>query len=218
VALVDLDGTMVDSAPGITSTLAETLEELGLPTPPPSRLLEFVGPPIMDGFRDLVGLDPEQSQRALAVYRTRYRERGAFDATPYPGIREALVDVRDAGVPLAVATSKPETQAIRILEHFGLADLFVVIAGASDDEVRSEKADVIAWCLGLLRERGVDTSSPVMIGDRIHDVEGAAEHGIPTVFAGWGYGSPAEASGTIAVADTPAALPALVAAGRPVRG
>ena len=216
VVLVDLDGTMVDSAPGITSTLAETLAELGLPTPPPSRLLEFVGPPIMDGFRDLVGLDPEQSERALAVYRTRYRERGAFDAARYPGVREALLAIRDAGLPLAVATSKPETQAKRILQHFGLADLFAVIAGASDDEVRSEKADVITWCLDLLREQGVDTSSPVMIGDRIHDVEGAAAHGIPTLFAGWGYGSPAEASGAIAIADEPAALPALVAAGRPV--
>ena len=217
VVLVDLDGTIIDSAPGITSTLAETLEELGLPTPHPSRLLEFVGPPILDGFRDLVGLDPEQSQRALAVYRTRYRERGAYDATPYPGMREALDAIGATGMPLAVATSKPESQAIRILEHFGFADRFVVIAGASDDETRSEKADVITWGLGLLAEAGVDTSHPVMIGDRTHDVEGAAEHGIPTLFAQWGYGTPAEAVGAIAVASAPGELPALVAAGRPIR-
>jgi len=218
VVLVDLDGTMVDSAPGITSTLAETLVELGLPTPPPSRLLEFVGPPIMDGFRDVVGLDQEESVRALAVYRARYRERGAFDAAVYPGVRGALEAIRATGVPLAVATSKPETQAERILEHFGLADLFVVVAGASDDEVRSEKADVITWCLQLLREAGVDASAPVMVGDRVHDVRGAAVHGIPTLFAGWGYGSPAEAAGTLGIADTPDDLPALVAAGRPAAG
>ena len=212
VVLVDLDGTIIDSAPGITSTLADTLLELGLPAPPPARLLEFVGPPILDGFRDLVGLDAEQSQRALAVYRSRYRERGAYDASPYPGIRAALVAIRDSGLPLAVATSKPETQAIKILEHFGFTDLFVVIAGASDDERRSEKADVITWCLGLLAESGVDVAHPVMIGDRIHDVEGAAQHGIPTLFAGWGYGSPAEAAGAVAVAESPTDLPELVAA------
>ena len=83
VVLVDLDGTMVDSAPGITSTLAETLAELGLPTPPPSRLLEFVGPPIMDGFRDIAGLDPQQSEVALAIYRERYATQGAYDAAVY---------------------------------------------------------------------------------------------------------------------------------------
>ena len=69
VALVDLDGTVMDSARGITATLDHVLRRMGVPVPPPSRLLEFVGPPIMDGFRDLVGLDPEQSVRALELYR-----------------------------------------------------------------------------------------------------------------------------------------------------
>jgi len=212
VALVDLDGTIMDSAPGITSTLTRTLERMGLPVPPPSRLLEFVGPPILDGLRDLAGLDPEQSQRALALYRAEYREAGAFDARPYDGVREALEAIRAAGVPLALATSKPETQAVRILAHFGFEDLFAVVAGASDDESRSDKADVIAWALALLAEAGIDASRPVMIGDRVHDVEGAAQHGIPVVFAAWGYGAPAEAAGAVAVADRPADLARIVTA------
>lgn len=212
VVLVDLDGTIMDSAPGITATLTRTLERMGLPVPPPSRLVEFVGPPILDGLRDLAGLDPAQSQRALKLYRADYGDIGAFDARPYPGIRKALEAIRAAGPTLAVATSKPEEQAKRILDHFGLADLFAVVAGASDDETRSEKADVITWALGLLTGAGVDTSRPVMIGDRIHDVEGAARHGIPVVFAGWGYGDPAEAAGTIAVASSPAELPGIVTA------
>lgn len=209
VALVDLDGTIIDSAPGITKTLASTLIRMGLPVPPPDRLVEFVGPPIMDGLRDLAGLDPEQSQRALVLYREEYRETGAFDAQPYDGIREALLQLKER-VPLAVATSKPEIQAKRILQHFGLADLFTVIAGASEDEVRSEKADVIAWGLGLLREAGVDTSRPVMIGDRTHDVTGAGRHGIPVVFAAWGYGDPSESAGATAIAERPEDLPGLV--------
>ena len=210
VVLVDLDGTIMDSAPGITATLTRTLERMGLPVPPPARLVEFVGPPILDGLRDLVGLDPAQSQTALTLYRAEYQETGAFDARPYPGIRDALEAIRSAGPTLAVATSKPEEQAKRILAHFGLDDLFAVVAGASEDEIRSEKADVIAWAFGLLADAGVDTSRPVMIGDRIHDVEGAAYHGIPVVFAGWGYGDPAEAAGSIAIASCPAELPGIV--------
>jgi phosphoglycolate phosphatase len=213
VVLVDLDGTIVDSARGITATLAYTLRQMRLPVPPPSRLLEFVGPPIMDGFRDLAGLDPEQSITALEIYRERYAATGAFDAEVYPGMPEALRALREAGLPLALATSKPETQATRILEHFGLIDLFDVVAGASDDERRSEKADVITWGLGLLDDAGVDRSSPIMVGDRIHDVQGAAAHGIGTVFVEWGYGSPAEAGGAVAVARRPQDLPRVVLRG-----
>lgn len=209
VALIDLDGTVVDSAPGITSTLAIVLADLGLPVPPPARLLEFVGPPILDGLRDVVGVEGEAAQAVLADYRRHYRATGAFDAAPYAGVRQALEAVRTR-MPLAVATSKPESIATRILQHFGLADLFTVIAGASDDESRSRKAEVIARALALLARAGVDTARPVMVGDRSHDVEGANEHGIPTVVAGWGYGAPEERAGAIAVAETPADLPGIL--------
>ncbi|MGT2425664.1 HAD hydrolase-like protein [Amnibacterium kyonggiense] len=212
VILVDLDGTVMDSAPGITRSLAVALEELGLPVPPPALMVEFVGPPILDGLRDVAGLTGADAARTLERYRERYRRLGAFEAEPYAGIRDALERLRELA-PLALATSKPETIATRILEHFGLAALFTVLAGASDDETRSAKADVIAHALALLDERGIDRSRPVMIGDRIHDVEGAAEHGIPTVVAGWGYGAPEEAAGAVAIARTPADLPGIVAAG-----
>lgn len=214
--LVDLDGTVMESALGITRSLSIALEELGFPVPPPSRLIEFVGPPIYDGLRDVAGLTGADAEAVLERYRARYRAVGAFEAEPYAGVREALVALRDLA-PLAIATSKPESTAIRILEHFGFAPLFTVIAGASDDESRSEKADVITRALELLRAESVDVSRPVMIGDRIHDVEGAAAHGIPAIVAGWGYGAPEEAAGAIAVAATPAELPALVGAGSPDR-
>lgn len=209
VVLVDLDGTIIDSARGITSALAAALTELGLPVPPPSRLLEFVGPPILDGLRDVVGLTDAAAHAVLDRYRTIYRATGAFEAEPFAGIREALEALR-ADSPLAVATSKPESIATLILEHFDLARLFTVIAGASDDETRSAKADVIARAIALLQEHGVDIARPVLIGDRIHDVEGAAAHGIPTIVAGWGYGAPEEAAGAIAIAATPAHLNGLI--------
>lgn len=199
--LFDLDGTITDSAPGITATLAHTLEQLDRPVPTPFELIAFVGPPIMDGFAEL-GLVGADAQRALAVYRERYQSHGAFDSSLYSGVPEVLEAVAEAGIPLGVATSKPETQARRILGHFGLLQHFAFVGGASDDELRSAKADVVAYSLANLRQLGVDLSRTVLVGDREHDVHGAAAHGIPTIFVDWGYGNEIEAAGAIAIAHS----------------
>ncbi len=208
--LFDLDGTIVDSAPGITATLAYTFEKLGLPIPTPSELVAYVGPPILDSFRDLAHFSTEQAHHALAIYRTRYLEHGVFDATVYPGIAQLLRTIDESGVPLSLATSKPEGPAKLILEHYGLLQYFDVITGASEDEVRSAKADVVAEALVRLAAIGADISRPVMVGDRSHDVHGAAAHHVPTIFVRWGYGSPAEEVGTIGVAKDAAGLEALL--------
>lgn len=204
--LFDLDGTIVDSAPGITSSLAYTLEAMGEPVPTPAQLLEWVGPPIMDSFRDLAGFDPLTSARALAIYREHYVQTGVFDAKVYPGVPDVLREIHESGIPLSLATSKPESAAKLILDHYDLTKYFDELTGASEDEVRSAKADVVEEALRRLRERGVDLSRPVMVGDRSHDVHGAAEHGVPTIFVTWGYGAPEETAGTVAVADTAAQL------------
>lgn len=200
--LFDLDGTIVDSAPGITSSLAYTFEALGAPVPQPAELLEWVGPPIMDSFRDLAGFDLLTSARALAIYREHYVLTGVFDADLYPGVPEVLRAVHASGVPLSLATSKPESTARLILDHYGLAPYFDEITGASEDEVRSAKADVVEEALYRLRRRGADLTRPVMVGDRHHDVAGAAAHHVPTIHVTWGYGAPEEAVGAVAVVDT----------------
>ena len=208
--LFDLDGTIVDSAPGITATLAYTFERLGLPVPTPAELLAWVGPPILDSFSDLAGFDQEQSHRALGIYRDKYLSTGVYDAALYPGVSEVLAAIGDSDIPLSLATSKPETPARAVLEHFQVADVFDELTGASDDELRSAKKDVVEEALRRLRAGGADLSRPVLIGDRHHDVEGAAHHGVPTIFVTWGYGAPAEAAGAVAVVDTPAELLALL--------
>ncbi|MDO4044047.1 HAD family hydrolase [Clavibacter michiganensis] len=215
--LFDLDGTITDSAPGITAQLAKTLLFMGLPVPGPAQLLEYVGPPILDSFRDLAGMDDVAQQRALAHYREGYAGGGVFDSSVYAGVPEVLRAIHAVGIPISLATSKPESQARRVLDHYGLADLFTEVCGASEDEVRSAKADVIEEALRRLRADGIDLGNVVMVGDREHDVLGAAAHGIPTVMVGWGYGSPAEAAGTIAVVETAAELEArlLPTAARP---
>jgi len=208
--LFDLDGTIVDSAPGITATLAYMFEQLGKPIPTPSELLKYVGPPLLDSFRDYAGFDTEESAVALAVYREKYLNVGAYDATQYPGVGIVLKAVHDSPIPMSLATSKPETPATLILEHFNLARYFDIITGASDDEVRSAKKDVVAEALIRLEAMGADISRPVLVGDREHDVHGAAANDVPTIFVEWGYGSVAEQAGSIATVSTPEELQRLL--------
>ncbi|WP_349899085.1 HAD hydrolase-like protein [Parafrigoribacterium soli] len=200
--LFDLDGTILDSAPGITESLAYMFTELGRPVPPQSELLRYVGPPILDSFRDLAGMNPRESQEALDIYRVRYLERGALQSTVYPGVAQLLRQVHGSPIPLSLATSKPELPATKMLNLAGLTGYFDAITGASEDEVRSRKSDVVAEALRRLEFLGADISAPVMVGDREHDVSGAAEHDVPTIFVTWGYGTPAESEGTIASVDT----------------
>ena len=198
--LFDLDGTIVDSAPGITATLAYTFEHMGLPVPTPAELVAYVGPPIMDSFRDLAHFDLAEANRALDIYREQYLKTGVYDATVYPGIEDVFKEIHARRIPLSLATSKPELPAKLILEKTGLLHYFDVITGASEDEVRSAKKDVVKEALERLEAFGADISRPVMVGDRIHDVDGAWEHQVPTIFVRWGYGAPAEEVGTIGVA------------------
>ena len=204
--LFDLDGTIVDSAPGITASLAKTLAELNEPIQTPAELLRWVGPPILDSFRDLGGFDAEESQRALDIYRGHYLAEGVFDATVYEGVPDVLRAISQSRIPLSLATSKPETPATLVLEHYDLAHYFDELTGASDDETRSHKADVVEEALRRLAANGADLSRPVMVGDRIHDVEGSAAHGVPTIYVTWGYGSPAEAAGAVHIVDHPAQI------------
>lgn len=204
--LFDLDGTIADSAPGITASLGFMFEELGLPVPSQEELLGYVGPPILDAFRDRAGMSPTEAAQALAIYRQHYLNNGTHGSPIFPGVPRVLREVHGAGVPLALATSKPEFPASVILDHGNLTQYFRVISGASIDEIRSAKADIIAEALQRFRMIGVDTSRPVMVGDRDYDVAGAAAHGIPTIFVRWGYGSPAEEVGALEAVDDAAAL------------
>ncbi|WP_213816079.1 HAD hydrolase-like protein [Glaciihabitans sp. dw_435] len=208
--LFDLDGTITDSAPGITATLSYTFERLGLPPASPEELLRYVGPPLLDSFRDIAKMDQELSDRALDIYREKYLNDGAYDSSLYPGVAELIKRIGASPLPMSLATSKPELPATLILEHYGLATQFDVITGASADEVRSAKKDVVAEALVRLKALGADLSNPVLIGDRKHDVEGAAANGVPTIFVTWGYGSVEEQAGAVAVVDTPEQLAALL--------
>ena len=211
--LLDLDGTVVDSAPGIMESLRFTLDELGLEQPADDTIVHWIGPPLLDAFRDQAGLDEHQSRRALAIYRRHYQSTGIFNAEVYVGMSDVIRRIHAAGIPLSLATSKPESSAQIILDHFGLTQFFTFITGASEDESRSEKADVILEALRRLRMSGADLSAPIMVGDRHHDVHGARDRGLPAIFCTWGYGEDKERAGALGVAESPAQLSEMLGLG-----
>ena len=182
LVLFDLDGTLTDSAEGVVASFRHALGELGAPVPEGDLASRIVGPPMHLTMADLVG---DRAGEAMTAYRADYTTRGWAMNRTFDGVPELLADLRSAGVRLAVATSKSEPIARRILEHFGLDGFFEVIAGASPDGVRSAKADVVAHALAQLTPL---PTRVLMVGDRSHDVEGAAQHGIDTVVVDWGYG------------------------------
>ncbi|WP_457948889.1 HAD hydrolase-like protein [Pseudarthrobacter sp. alpha12b] len=209
--LFDMDGTLLDSAAGVTASAARALAAVGVPVPPGPQLLRLVGPPMIESFREYLGPDEALARLALKHYRRAHAEHGASQSVPYAGIAELLERLHFAGVPMAVATSKAEDQALRMARRFGMDHYFVSICGASDQEARWTKADVIAALLPELAAAGVDVSRPLMVGDRSYDVAGAASHDIPVAFAAWGYGAAGEEAGAAFIAPSPAAvLPAVL--------
>lgn len=182
--IFDLDGTLTDSAPGIVSSFRHALGEIGAVAPDGDLAGRIVGPPMHVTLQSM-GLG-DRADEAITAYRADYTSRGWSMNSLFDGIPTLLADLQAAGVRLAVATSKAEPTATRILVHFGLDRYFEVIAGASPDGVRSSKAEVVAHALAQLQPL---PERVLMVGDRLHDVEGAAAHGISTVVVEWGYGA-----------------------------
>lgn len=181
--LFDLDGTLTDSGPGITKSARHAFTVLGMPVPPQEELNLFVGPPLASSFRKY-GLNEEEADHAVRIFRERYTTVGKFENEPYEGIYDLLEKLKNEGIRLYVATSKPEVTAKEVLDHFDLAKYFDEICGASGDHSRETKEAVILY----LKEK-CHIGNAVMVGDTEFDVIGAKKHGIPCIGVSWGYGS-----------------------------
>jgi phosphoglycolate phosphatase len=202
LVLFDLDGTLVDSTPGIFSSVRFAAAELGLPEPDGEQLRQMVGPPLQEGFALVLGVPVAEVPRAVAAYRAHYSAGALLDVTVHNGIPELLTALTEQGATLAVATSKPEVFAVRVLEATGLLSSFATVHGATLDGAVRHKDQVVAAALAAHPE-GTD---PVLVGDRSHDVLGAAAHGLPCIGAGWGPAEDGELqeAGAAAIAATPA--------------
>ena len=204
--LFDLDGTITASDEGITKCVQYALSHFGIDEPDLDKLKVFVGPPLRVAFPKYYGLSHDDTEKAVALYRSRYADIGIFECSVYEGVPELLRRCRDAGYTLILATSKPRVYAQRILEHFDLAQYFTHTVGCELDGTLDNKADIISYAMSLYPNSGKDDF--VMIGDRFYDVDGAKENGIMCIGVLYGYGSRTEleTAGADAVFTTTAEL------------
>lgn len=201
--LFDLDGTLTDSGEGIINCAILALKHFGLPIPTMEEMRVFVGPPLHETFMKF-GIPADKTDEAIEVYRSRYIPIGAFENTPYTGIRELLEALKSHGFKLYVATSKPEVTAVEIMKYFDLAKYFDQICGATMDTSRSSKEAVIEY---LLQQNG-RSDNMFMIGDTKFDILGAKAHDIPGIGVSWGYGrvDEMEDAGAVQIVHTPQQL------------
>jgi len=204
IVLIDLDGTISDSSPGMLTGFRKVFDRFDMEQPSDESIRRHFGPPLAVTWREVYGMTDEQIVVGLEVYREYYHDVGMFENNLYDGVPELIKDLHGEGVTLSTATSKPEFSASRIIEHFGLREYFTFIGAADLAGTRDDKSAVIAHTLENLQTSS-QTHSIVMLGDRRHDVEGAREHGIDTIGVLWGYGTAKELStaGAIALAERP---------------
>ncbi len=185
--LFDLDGTLTDSSSGIINSIKYALNELDENIPDEATFQKFLGPPLIYSFTNFCGFDDELANRAVKLYRQRYDTYCDIENALYDGICETLDRLRSAGKRLIVATSKPDVYANRIVSHFGLDKYFDAVCGATLDESRNTKTMVIKYALESCNV--TDLEHTLMVGDRKHDIEGAAAVGIDSMGVLYGYGT-----------------------------
>ena len=187
--LFDLDGTLTDSAEGVTRSVQYALQKYGIETDL-EELKSFVGPPLHWSFENSYGFSKAKALQAVEYYREYYREKGIFENKLYPKITEMLEALLKSGASLYVATSKPTVFALQVLQHFNIDSYFATIAGSNLDGTRVDKSEVIDFV--LTNNGDIDKNRTVMVGDRKHDILGARTCGLDSIAVTYGYGSPTE--------------------------
>lgn len=184
--LFDLDGTLTDSQDGILNSIEYMLDFYGIRAESRDALRPWLGPPLKESLMKYYGFPEEKALEGVIKYREYFDRKGIFENRVYPGIIPLLETLTAEGHQLFLATSKPEIASRRIMEHFNLAGYFTYIGGASQDDSRVRKADVIRYVLDTCKI--TDLSQVIMVGDREQDVFGARENGLETIGVLYGYG------------------------------
>jgi phosphoglycolate phosphatase len=208
--LFDFDGTLFDTVEGITKSIQHALRKHGMDGTL-EELRCFAGPPLVDKFMEVYGVDKALAEQLVTDFRERYVPIGVYESAPFPGLGEFLDRLRAAGLILGVATSKPQTMAELLLDRAGLQDKFHVIVGSRPGINNDQKWEIVRRAMELC---GADPAAVVLVGDTKYDAVGAAKAGIPCIGAGWGYAAPGELeeAGVLCTARDFAELEALLLA------
>ncbi|RLQ94664.1 HAD family hydrolase [Falsibacillus albus] len=185
--LFDLDGTLSDPKVGITKSVQYALHRMGIDEPAVDKLDGFIGPPLQVSFKEHFHFNEVDTQKAIDLYRERFKEKGMFENKLYPHISSLLKLLQEQEFTLIVATSKPTVFAEQILKHFKIEKYFDLVVGSELDGTRAGKTQIIQYILDYYQEHR--RSDFVMIGDREHDIIGANNTGIASIGVTYGYGS-----------------------------
>ncbi len=210
--LFDLDGTLTDSALGITNCIIYVCEKMNLTVPSMDVLKTFVGPPLTKRFSEVFSLSEEDAKKALSIYRERFAPIGIFENQVYLGVSDMLKALKDSGCVIALATSKPQIFAEQILKHFKLDTFFDYVSGSDLTGGKQEKTDVMKEALSNMK---AEKEKTVMVGDRSFDIEGAKELNVKSIAVTYGYGTMEEIDSCKPdyVADTPGEVAEIILKG-----
>lgn len=185
--LFDLDGTLTDPYEGISKSVQYSLESFGIEEKDEDILKKFIGPPLKESFMKFYGFDEEKALKAVEKYRERYITTGVYENALIDGVKDTLAILKEKGIRIFLATSKPQPLAEVILKHFGITEYFDFIGGADFNYNRDEKWQVIEY---VFENSGIqDKENALMIGDRMHDIIGAKKTGLKCLCVLCGYGS-----------------------------
>lgn len=202
----DLDGTLTDSQDGILNSFRTVFKYYGLEIPDYETLCTYIGPPLSLTMTQTFGFSGEKAKESVKVFRSYYDSKGYLENRVYEGIPELLEKLKEMGLKLSVATSKPEVTAKKIIANFGLDKYFDFVCGSCMDESRSKKSEVIEYAISV--NKITDRSKILMVGDRKFDVAGAKECGLKCAGVLFGYGSreELETAGADFIAEKPASI------------
>jgi phosphoglycolate phosphatase len=183
--IFDLDGTLTDSLEGIFNSLVYALKQLGYSEIPESMPTAFLGPPLQQGFKNIFNLNSAETEIAVKYFRDYYGSKGLFENQPYKGISELLAALANNGTRMFVATSKYEKYAWEIIKHFEF-DKYIDDLKGADYGGNYSKTDLIKI---IIDKHSLKKPETIMVGDTVHDIEGAREAGIKCIAVGYGFNS-----------------------------
>ena len=188
--LFDLDGTLTDPEHGLVESYHYGLSKMGVKIEKKTDLRRYIGPTLFDVWQVDYGFTPDESKRAVELFREYFSVYGWWDNKVYPGVHNMLSVLKKSGKKIMLATAKPEVFARKILDHFDLTQYFDFIAGASLDNSRNKKDQVIKYALESMKIEDLDKC--ILVGDRCFDAEGASLCGIDSLGVLYGQGSKEE--------------------------
>ena len=184
-AFFDLDGTLSNSSKGIMKAIKYALRNFDIEIDDEEYLKRYIGAPLIDCFMEFNGFSLEQAETALKHYRDYYLTVGRFDNALFDGIADMLKTLNKRGVKCVVATSKPTDFMGNDIEYLGLNKYLYTAFGASFDDSRRHKKDIIKYGIEKLNANPLEC---VMVGDHHNDIIGANENNVKSIAVTYGYG------------------------------